>query len=198
MRKQILKNQRGGKTQEAAAEFGTNRFKWNGQAIKAARLVNYVVQPPDGEMEISDRSWIWPFVGRTRQGIIVHAAQGDPFMIDNHDGQGYLKLANGGKPAQGHKPGVGKVVEDLPWSDCITCFKADVYREAIVLNFDKMNEVEQKSAQLILESLEKMGYNEEEAKAGNVRKLKPMSTPKIKPRFIKRHLKHEQYRRKQD
>ena len=201
MRKQIIKSSRGGKTAAIAGEFGTNRFMWNGQKIKAAKLVNYVVQPPDGNIEISDRSWIWPFVGKIRQGIIVHAAQGDPFMIDNEDGTGYLKLANGGKPAQGHKPGVGKVVEDLPWSDCITSFKMDVYREAIELNFDKMTEVEQKAAQLILESLDKLKFKEEfegRAQAGNVRKLKPISTPRIKPRFIKRQLKHEQYRKKND
>lgn len=192
MRKQIVKNARGGKTAEAVAQFGTNRFMWNGQKIKAATLVNYVVQPPDGEIEISDRSWIWPFVGNVRQGIVVHAAQGEPFMIDNHDGQGYLKLANGGKPAQGHKPAVGKVVEELPWSECITVFNVDLYREAIVLNYEKMNEVEQKSADLILESLAKMAPGEQ----GQRSKVKPISTPRIKPRFIKRQLKHEQYRKK--
>jgi hypothetical protein len=194
MRKQIIKNSRHGKTAEALAEFGTNRFMWNGQKIKAAKLVNYVVQPPDGEIEISDRSWIWPFVGKIRQGIIVHAAQGDPFMIDNEDGTGYLKLANGGKVAQGHKPGVGKVVEDLPWSECVTVFKTDLYREAIVLNYDKMNEVERKAADLILESLDKLSFTE--ISEGKIKKMTPISTPRIKPRFIKRQLKHEQYRKK--
>lgn len=214
MRKTILSGggRSAGRRAAIGESMGTNAFRWNEVPVKGVKLVNYVVQPPDGEIEISEKSWIWPFVGRTRQGIVIQAQRGEPFMIDNEDGQGYLKLANGGTAGMGHKPAVGKIVEELDWSQCITCFRPDVYRESIVLNLDKMNEWERAQADVLLkwlddfekkegaqelEDIKKLADDLKETRKANLRKAKPpVSTPRIKTRFIKRQLKHEQYKNK--
>lgn len=89
------------------------RGYWNGTEFISYQVVNYKVMPGD-----IPTWWQNAFIGTERQGIlIIHVDKmgtpmAAPFLIDNQDGAGYVKIQHNGTPNLQHRSVSGEALID--------------------------------------------------------------------------------------
>lgn len=86
---------------------------WNGTEFISYQVVNYKVMPGD-----IPTWWQNAFIGTERQGILItHTDKmgiplAAPFLIDNQDGAGWVKIQAGGTPNLSHRSISGEALID--------------------------------------------------------------------------------------
>ena len=83
--------------------------------------------------------WQNAFIGKLRQGILIRRVDklglitDEPFIIDNHDGMGWLKIQSGGSPNKSHRSVLSEDINiysyDVKDDDIVKVFNPEVYND---------------------------------------------------------------------
>ena len=107
--------------------------KWNGTENIKYQVVTYKVMPGD-----IPTWWQNAFIGTERQGILItHVDKmgiplSAPFLIDNQDGAGWVKIQAGGTPNLSHRSISGEALVDyseIPENEINKVFNFNQYTE---------------------------------------------------------------------
>lgn len=107
--------------------------KWNGTENIKYQIVTYKVMP--GYIATW---WQNAFIGTERQGILITKTDkmgiplSAPFLIDNEDGGGYIKIQHNGTPNISHRSVSGEALIDyseIPESEINKVFNVNQYTE---------------------------------------------------------------------
>ena len=107
--------------------------KWNGTENIKYQVVTYKVMPGD-----IPTWWQNAFIGTERQGILItHVDKmgiplSAPFLIDNQDGAGWVKIQAGGTPDLSHRSISGEALVDyseIPENEINKVFNFNQYTE---------------------------------------------------------------------
>lgn len=107
--------------------------KWNGTENIKYQVVTYKVMPGD-----IPTWWQNAFIGTERQGILItHVDKmgiplSAPFLIDNQDGAGWVKIQAGGTPNLSHRSISGEALVDyseIPENEINKVFNVNQYTE---------------------------------------------------------------------